>query len=97
MAKEATDAEIKALFADFTELEVGDVSVLEGLIRLHGGAPSSKTGGFAEKVLSIDNLHEAANFLNRSLPHRRQYAIILLSQVYLLKALIASARAHSML
>jgi nitronate monooxygenase len=65
MAKETTDAEIKALFADFTELEVGDVSVLEGLIRLHGGAPSPKTGDFAEKVLSIDNLHDQINLLSR--------------------------------
>ena len=65
MSEETTDQEIKSLFADFTELEVGDVSVLEGLIRLHGGAPSTKTGDFVEKVLHIDNLHDQINFLSR--------------------------------
>jgi len=65
MKEETTDQEIKALFADFTELEVGDVSVLEGLIRLHGGTPSTQTGNFTEKVLHIDNLHEQINLLSR--------------------------------
>lgn len=65
MSEETADQEIKSLFADFTELEVGDVSVLEGLIRLHGGTPSTKAGDFAEKVLHIDNLHEQINFLSR--------------------------------
>ena len=65
MSEETADQEIKSLFADFTELEVGDVSVLEGLIRLHGGTPSAKVGDFAEKVLHIDNLHDQMNLLSR--------------------------------
>lgn len=65
MTQETADPQIKALFANFTEIEVGDASVLEGLIRLHGGIPSTKTGAFAEKVLSIDNLHEQMNLLSR--------------------------------
>ncbi|HXG17845.1 MAG TPA: DUF6306 domain-containing protein, partial [Methylomirabilota bacterium] len=47
------------------DIEVSDVSVLEGLIRLHGGAPSSKTGNFAEKVLRLDNLRDQMNLLSR--------------------------------
>ena len=65
MSEETADQEIKSLFADFTELEVGDVSVLEGLIRLHGGTPSTKVGDFAGKVLHIDNLHDQMNLLSR--------------------------------
>jgi len=65
MTTETADPEIKALFADFTDIEVSDVSVLEGLIRLHGGAPSSRTGDFAEKVLRLDNLHDQMNLLSR--------------------------------
>jgi nitronate monooxygenase len=65
LVEETVDTEMKALFADFTDLEVGDVSVLEGLIRLHGGAPSPKTGDFAEKVLSLEKLHDQINLLSR--------------------------------
>jgi hypothetical protein len=65
MTNETADPEIKALFANFTDIEVGDVSVLEGLIRLHGGTPSTKTGNFAEKVLRVDNLHDQMNLLSR--------------------------------
>ena len=65
MTQETANPEIKLLFANFTDVEVSDVSVLEGLIRLHGGAPSTKTGDFAEKVLNIDNLHEQINLLSR--------------------------------
>jgi hypothetical protein len=65
MTQETADPQIKALFANFTDIEVSDVAVLEGLIRLHGGSPSTKTGDFAEKVLSIDNLHDQINLLSR--------------------------------
>ncbi len=65
LTHETTDPEIKSLFANFTDVEVSDVSVLEGLIRLHGGAPSMKTGDFAEKVLHLDNLHDQINLLSR--------------------------------
>jgi len=65
MTKETADVDIKALFADFTNIEVGDVSVLEGLIRLHGGTPSAKVGDFVQKVLSINNLHDQINLLSR--------------------------------
>src|SRR5215813_5184918 len=65
MSQETSDPQLKALFANFTDIEVGDAAVLEGLIRLHGGTPSPKTGDFANKVLSIDNLHEQINLLSR--------------------------------
>src|SRR5581483_1581557 len=61
MTTETADPEIKALFANFTDIEVGDVNVLEGLIRLHGGAPSRRSGDFAEKVLRLKSLHEQIN------------------------------------
>jgi hypothetical protein len=65
MTQEAADPEMKALFANFTDIEVSDVGVLEGLLRLHGGTPSLKTGDFAEKVLGVDNLHDQINLLSR--------------------------------
>jgi hypothetical protein len=65
MTQETANPEIKSLFENFTDVEVGDISVLEGLIRLHGGTPSMKTGDFAEKVLHIDNLHDQINLLSR--------------------------------
>jgi hypothetical protein len=65
MTQETADPQIKALFANFTDIEVSDVSVLEGLIRLHGGTPSTKVGDFADKVLSVDNLHDQINLLSR--------------------------------
>jgi hypothetical protein len=65
MTEETADPRIKALFANFTDIEVGDAAVLEGLIRLHGGTPSTKIGDFADKVLRIDNLHDQINLLSR--------------------------------
>ena len=65
MTKETADPEMQSLFANFTDVERSDVSVLEGLIRLHGGTPSIKTGDFVEKVLSVDNLHDQINLLSR--------------------------------
>jgi len=65
MTQETADPQIKALFANFTDIEVGDAAVLEGLIRLHGGVPSTKVGDFADKVLSVDNLHDQLNLLSR--------------------------------
>ena len=65
MSQETTDPQMQALFANFTDIEVGDTAVLEGLIRLHGGTPSPKTGDFADKVLRIDSLHEQINVLSR--------------------------------
>lgn len=65
MTQETADPKIKALFAHFTDIEVGDAAVLEGLIRLHGGTPSTQTSDFADKVLSVDNLHDQINLLSR--------------------------------
>jgi len=65
MTEETADPQIKALFANFIDVEVGDAAVLEGLIRLHGGTPSNKTSDFAKRVLSIDNLHDQLNLLAR--------------------------------
>src|SRR5436309_4675727 len=65
MTQETADPQIKALFANFTDIEVGDAAALEGLIRLHGGTPSTKTSDFADKVLSIDNLHDQITLLSR--------------------------------
>ncbi len=55
MTHETADPQIKALFANFTDIEVGDAAVLEGLIHLHGGTPSTKTSDFADRVLRIEN------------------------------------------
>jgi hypothetical protein len=65
MTQETADPQIKALFANFTDVEIGDAAVLEGLIRLHGGTPSTRTGDFAEKVLNVDNLRDQINLLSR--------------------------------
>ncbi len=64
MARETANPEIKALFTNFTEIEVGDVSVLEGLIRLHGGTPSLQTGDFVEKVLRLPSFQEQIELLS---------------------------------
>jgi len=65
MTRETADPQMKALFANFTDIEVGDTAVLEGLIRLHGGTPSVKTSDFADKVLRVDDLHARINLLSR--------------------------------
>ena len=65
MSQETADPQIKALFANFTDIEVGDAVVLEGLIHLHGGTPSTKTSDFADRVLRIDNLHDQIILLSR--------------------------------
>ncbi len=65
MTHETADPQMRALFADVSDVETGDMAVLEGLIRLHGGTPSTHVGDFAEKVLSIDNLHDQMYLLAR--------------------------------
>jgi len=65
MVQETSDPQLKALFANITDVEVSDVSVLEGLIRLHGGTPSIKIGDFVDRVLSLDSLHEQITLLSR--------------------------------
>ncbi|MGE0823360.1 MAG: DUF6306 domain-containing protein [Candidatus Binatia bacterium] len=65
MTQETADPHLQDLFANFTDVETGDTTVLEGLIRLHGGSPSTKTGDFADKVLALDSLHEQINLLAR--------------------------------
>jgi hypothetical protein len=65
MSQGTADPQMQALFANFTDVEVSDTAILEGLIRLHGGTPSQKTGDFADKVLRIGNLHEQINLLAR--------------------------------
>jgi hypothetical protein len=65
MSQETSDPQLKALFANFTEVEVGDASVLEGLIRLHGGTPSARTGDFVDRVLRLDNLQEQVHLLSQ--------------------------------
>jgi hypothetical protein len=67
MTQETADPHIKALFANFTDIEVGDAAVLEGLIQLHGGVPSTKVGDFADKAFSVDNLHDQLNLLIRAI------------------------------
>lgn len=64
MSRETANPEIKDLFANFTDIEVGDVNVLEGFIRLHGGTPSTKTGDFVEKVLRLQSLQERIDLLS---------------------------------
>ena len=63
MSQETADPELKALFANFTDVEVSDTAVLEGLIRLHGGTPSTQTGDFAKKVLQLEPLADQINLL----------------------------------
>lgn len=65
MSQETADPRMQALFANFTDTEVSDTAVLEGLIRLHGGTPSLKTGDFADKVLRLDNLRDQLHLLSR--------------------------------
>ena len=54
LSQTTAESGLKSLFTSFTEVEVSDVSILEGLIRLHGGRPSTVTGDFAQKVLQIE-------------------------------------------
>ena len=63
MSQETADPKLKALFANFTDVEVSDTAVLEGLIRLHGGTPSTQTGDFAKKVLQLEPLADQINLL----------------------------------
>ena len=65
LSQTTADSGLKSLFASFTEVEVSDVSVLEGLIRLHGGTPSTATGDFAQKVLQIEDLQGQIDLLSR--------------------------------
>lgn len=65
MAQETANPQLTALFANFTEIEMSDVAVLEGLIRLHGGKPSTKVGDFVDRVLSLANLSDQISLLSR--------------------------------
>jgi len=65
LSQTTIDSGLKSLFTSFTEVEVSDVSVLEGLIRLHGGTPSTATGDFAQKVLKIEDLQGQIDLLSR--------------------------------
>ena len=65
LIRTTADSGLKSLFTSFTEVEVSDVSVLEGLIRLHGGTPSTATGDFAQKVLQIEDLRGQIDLLSR--------------------------------
>jgi len=65
MSQETSNPQLKALFADITDVEVSDVSVLEGLIRLHGGHPSPKVGDFVDRALRLDNLNDQISLLSR--------------------------------
>ena len=65
LSRTTTESGLKSLFTSFTEVEVSDVSILEGLIRLHGGTPSTATGDFAQKVLQISDLQGQIDLLSR--------------------------------
>jgi hypothetical protein len=65
MSQETSDPQLKALFANFTDVEVGDVAVLEGLIRLHGSTPSTQTSDFVARVLNLDTLQDQVHLLSR--------------------------------
>ena len=65
LSQTTADSGLKSLFTGFTEVEVSDVSILEGLIRLHGGTPSTATGDFAQKVLQIEDLQGQIDLLSR--------------------------------
>ena len=65
LSQTTADSGLKSLFTSFTEVEVSDVSILEGLIRLHGGTPSTAIGDFAQKVLRIEDLQGQIDLLSR--------------------------------
>ncbi len=65
LSQTSVDSGLTSLFASFTEVEISDVSILEGLIRLHGGTPSTATGDFAQKVLQVENLQDQLDLLSR--------------------------------
>ncbi len=65
LSQTTVESGLKSLFTSFTEVEVSDVSVLEGLIRLHGGTPSTAAGDFAQKVLQLENLKDQIDLLSR--------------------------------
>ncbi len=65
MRQETANPEVSALLANFTDVEVSDTAVLEGLIRLHGGTPSTKIGDFADKVLRLTSLADQINLLSQ--------------------------------
>ena len=65
LSQTTADSGLKSLFTSFTEVEVSDVSILEGLIRLHGGTPSTASGDFAQKVLRIEGLQGQIDLLSR--------------------------------
>ncbi len=65
LSQTTAESGLKSLFTSFTEVEGSDVSILEGLIRLHGGTPSTATGDFAQKVLQIEDLQGQIDLLSR--------------------------------
>lgn len=65
MGQETADSEVSALLVNFTEVEVSDTAILEGLIRLHGGTPSTETGDFADKVLRLSSLADQIDLLSQ--------------------------------
>ncbi len=65
LSQTTAESGLKSLFTSFTEVEVSDVSILEGLIRLHGGRPSTAIGDFAQKVLRIEDLQGQIDLLSR--------------------------------
>ena len=65
LSRTTAESGLKSLFTSFTEVEVSDVSILEGLIRLHGGTPSTATGDFVQKVLQISDLQGQLDLLSR--------------------------------
>lgn len=65
MGRETSDSEVSALLVNFTNVEVSDTAILEGLIRLHGGTPSTTTGDFADKVLRLSSLADQINLLSQ--------------------------------
>ena len=66
MSQETADPELKALFANFTDVEVSDTAVLEGLIRLHGGsmtgAPRIRVSRLEPAVYLLPGLQCMTNF-----------------------------------
>ncbi len=65
MGQETADSEVSALLVNFTDVEVSDTAILEGLIRLHGGTPSTETGDFADKVLRLGSLADQIDLLSQ--------------------------------
>jgi nitronate monooxygenase len=65
LASEVEQKELRRFLEASRDEERRNVSALEALVREHGGAPSDKTGPFAEKIAVLDSLRDRLNLMTR--------------------------------